>query len=82
MRGRMDCTVVALNIEILIFSCILDKRIHKFYYYYFFCTISIAVTHTPKGATVCLMGGGKKLGALEIGSLDGAVTVRRQQGAF
>ena len=76
MRGRIDCCVVALNIEILIFSCILNKIIHKFYYSFFFCTISIAITHALKGATFCLMGGGKKLGALEVGSLDGAVTVR------
>ena len=36
MRGRMDCTVVALNI---VFSCILNN-LNKFYYF-FFCTISI-----------------------------------------
>ena len=35
MRGRIDCTVVALNIEILIFSCILNELINKFYYSFF-----------------------------------------------
>ena len=46
MRRLIDCTVVALNIEILIFSCILNKLINTFYYsffffFFFFCTISI-----------------------------------------
>ena len=45
-------------------------------------TSRVAVTHALKGATVCLTSGGEKVGALEIGSLDRAVTVQRQQGAF
>ena len=36
MRGRMDCTVITLNIEILMFSCILNKLINKFYCLFFF----------------------------------------------
>ena len=35
MRRCMDCTVVALKIEILIFSCILNKLINKFYCSFF-----------------------------------------------
>ena len=38
-------------------------------------TSRVTVTHALKGATVCLMSG-EKVGALEIGSLDGAVTVQ------
>ena len=38
-------------------------------------TSRITVTHALKGATVCLTSGGK-VGALEIGSLDGAATVQ------
>ena len=130
----MDCTVVALNTEILIFSCIFNKLFNTFYCSFFFSaqflyvlassstqstraksyssprrrflhkfgflddskrnamvssavvvvsssTSRVAVTHALKGATVCLKSGGKKVGALEIGSLDGTVTVQRQQGA-
>ena len=39
-------------------------------------TSQVAVTHALKSATVCLTSGGEKLGALEIGLLDGAITVQ------
>ena len=47
MHGCMDCTAVALNIEILIFSCIRNKLINK----YFFLTISMRVALSSAPST-------------------------------